>query len=328
MSTNGDNTKSKRPAMTAFKQQQLRAWQPILTPLPVIITFLVVGTIFIPVGVVLLLASRSVQEYSVRYDDTTDCQSAIGSNSSSPLCSVNITITDTMKAPVYLYYRLDNFYQNHRRYVKSRSDKALQGNYITSTSDLDTCDPIANNGSSTDISSYYFPCGLIAASFFNDTITMSGQNGVGSPTTLDPTGIAWTSDLNKKFGPIDPRNANQSLLLPNLHPGFDQKNEDFIVWMRTAALPNFRKLYRRILQDVQPGTYTFTIENHFPVESFSGKKWIVLSTTSWIGGRNDFLGWAFIAVGIVCFVQGVAFAIKHKVSPRKLGDTKYLDWNK
>jgi len=32
-----------------------------------------------------------------------------------------------MIAPVYVYYQLDNFYQNHRRYVKSRDYKQLMG---------------------------------------------------------------------------------------------------------------------------------------------------------------------------------------------------------
>ena len=27
-------------------------------------------------------------------------------------------ITDDMDAPIYMYYQLKNFYQNHRRYVK------------------------------------------------------------------------------------------------------------------------------------------------------------------------------------------------------------------
>merc|ERR1711871_1076910 len=32
-----------------------------------------------------------------------------------------------MTKPVYVYYELVNFYQNHRRYVKSRSDDQLRG---------------------------------------------------------------------------------------------------------------------------------------------------------------------------------------------------------
>jgi len=297
-------------SVTAFKQQQLRAWQPILTPLPVILTFLIIGVIFIPIGVVLLLASNSVVEYTQRYDDTCG---AVGN-----VCNVTIQVTKTMNHPVYLYYRLDNFYQNHRRYVKSRDDPQLRGDYIGSVGALSDCDPYIGNGNGT-LEGAYFPCGLIAASFFNDTIAMFDSNN--NNVTLRKNGIAWKSDVQKKFGPIAPGQ-------PGIKLNVSQTDEDFIVWMRTAGLPNFKKLYRILDSDVQPGAYSFEIQNNFPVSSFSGRKYVVLSTTSWIGGKNPFLGWAFIAVGIVCFVQGVAFAIKHKVSPRKLGDTKYLDWNK
>ena len=33
-------------------------------------------------------------------------------------CTVRMTVHKTMKAPVFLYYELDKFYQNHRRYVR------------------------------------------------------------------------------------------------------------------------------------------------------------------------------------------------------------------
>lgn len=313
MSTNGDSSKSKRPGLTAFKQQQLRAWQPILTPLPVILTFLAIGIVFIPIGVVLLIASQGVVEVVQQYDDRCGAVS-------NQTCFVNVTVPTTMNQPVYVYYRLDNFYQNHRRYVKSRADSALQGQLITSRASLSTCDPFIDNGTAT-LESSYFPCGLIAASFFNDTFTMYDSNNATVQWT--GKGIAWKSDVDKKFGNI-PDNQVGLRLFPNMN----QTNEDFIVWMRTAGLPNFRKLYRIINQDVSPGVYTFAVGNNYPVSSFGGKKYIVLTTTSWMGGKNPFLGWAFIAVGVLCFVQGVAFAIKHKVSPRKLGDTKYLDWNK
>ncbi|KOB66472.1 putative cell cycle control protein [Operophtera brumata] len=54
------NVKSKRPAESAFKQQRLPAWQPILTAGTVLPTFFVIGIAFIPVGIGLLYFSDEV----------------------------------------------------------------------------------------------------------------------------------------------------------------------------------------------------------------------------------------------------------------------------
>jgi len=302
-------TGSRRPANTAFKQQQLKAWQPILTPKPVIITFLVLGVLFIPVGVILLVSSQQVVEKSVRYD--SDCPM-------DQICEVKIDVDEKMTSPVYMYYRLENYYQNHRRYVKSRSDPQLRGDVITDVSSLSDCDPLISEDGSSDASEIYLPCGLIAWSMFNDTFSLALDN---TSIPLRKNGIAWTSDVDKKF-------HNPPADTPGIRVIPDFEDEDFIVWMRTAGLPNFKKLYRIIDQDLEVGTYTVTVHNNYPVSSFDGKKFVVLSTTTWIGGKNDFLGWAYIVVGIICLLQGVIFAVKHKISPRKLGDTKYLDWNK
>ena len=62
--------------------------------------------------------------------------------SSTVNCTINFNVTNTMKAPVMVYYQLNNFYQNHRRYVKSKSNSQLNGG-ILSTSDITSdCDPI------------------------------------------------------------------------------------------------------------------------------------------------------------------------------------------
>jgi hypothetical protein len=50
-----------RPNDSPFKQQKLRAWQPILTPNWVVGTFLCIAVVFIPVGIVLLGASDNVR---------------------------------------------------------------------------------------------------------------------------------------------------------------------------------------------------------------------------------------------------------------------------
>lgn len=94
-------------------------------------------------------------------------------------------------------------------------------------------------------------------------------------------------------------------------------NEDFIVWMRTAALPTFRKLYRLIerksnLQPtLQAGKYSLDITYNYPVHSFDGRKRMILSTISWMGGKNPFLGIAYITVGSICFFLGVVLLIIH-----------------
>jgi len=48
---------------TAFKQQRLKAWQPILTPATVLPTFFLVGIIFVPLGGVLLWGSNQVRNH-------------------------------------------------------------------------------------------------------------------------------------------------------------------------------------------------------------------------------------------------------------------------
>ena len=52
---------TRKPADTAIRQQRIKAWHPILDPLWVIITFLIMGGVFVPVGrFPLLLSFRSV----------------------------------------------------------------------------------------------------------------------------------------------------------------------------------------------------------------------------------------------------------------------------
>ncbi len=65
----------------------------------------------------------------------------------------------------------------------------------------------------------------------------------------------------------------------------------------------------------------------YSVESFGGTKSFIISTVSAMGGKNPFLGIAYIVVGTLCIALGIGFMIKHLLNPRKLGDPSYLSWN-
>lgn len=66
-----------------------------------------------------------------------------------------------VKGKVYMYYGLTNYYQNHRRYVKSRDDDQLLGRLSTTPSS--DCIPFAYTTENKPIA----PCGAIANSLFN-----------------------------------------------------------------------------------------------------------------------------------------------------------------
>ena len=81
--------------------------------------------------------------------------------------------------------------------------------------------------------------------------------------------------------------------------------------MRTAGLPNFRKLWGVIEQDLKQGDYKVMIKNNYDVSSFAGSKYFVLSTTNVLGGTNYFLAVCYIIVGALCIMFAIIFFIAY-----------------
>eukprot|EP01051_Picozoa_sp_SAG22_P028400 SAG22_NODE_10001_length_559_cov_0.789130_1_plen_177_part_01 len=123
--------------------------------------FVLFGVLFLVLGVVLLSVSAGVVETEpVSYEANADCMAALrrsrcyasqhdasgqplaltlglpldplcARNSSvaaddSNVCNVTVTVPAEMQPPIYVYYQLSNYWQNHRRYMSMRSDKQLR----------------------------------------------------------------------------------------------------------------------------------------------------------------------------------------------------------
>jgi hypothetical protein len=235
------------------------------------------------------------------------------------------------------------------------------------------CDPLATD---EEAKKAYYPCGLIANSMFNDTIgnpqflSGSGSDSIKTYYNMTKKGIAWASDKElikqTKYKPgevLPPQNwakyNGTYTEIPNLH-----EDEDFMVWMRTAGLPSFSKLSRRNDTHAMPkGSYSLEIVDsmsfyplflaiwfanprpEFPVTEYDGTKSILISTRTVLGGKNPFMGIAYVVVGGICVLLGALFTVAHLVRPRydylqvrflngekltscrKLGDHTYLTWD-
>lgn len=202
-------------------------------------------------------------------------------------CIVQFDVAADLDASVFLYYKLTNFYQNHRRYVQSLDTNQLKGQAVSvSTLNNGDCKPLA-----TIDGKPVWPCGLIANSIFNgawmliiffrrrltgghwraDTFSgLSAQSDGALDYNFSESGIAWPGEA-KKYSPT-PGYSDLSQIVPppnwiERFPSYNSSNvpnlhidEHFQNWMRTAALPTFSKLWGRNDNDqLKAGTYRLTV---------------------------------------------------------------------
>lgn len=278
-----ESDKKNKPKNSDFKQQRLKGWQCIPSREAGAVIYMVLGLVFLTVGVIITTKSNSVVEVTQRYDDKC--------SKNQTDCTVRIHIPQKMNSPVFLYYIIEKMYQNHREYSDSRSVDQLLGHEVDRDTIKSHCKPIETVGDlnidydkSLPSSTPANPCGLIARSHFNDTFNLVSDEG--NYVIIDENGISWDND---KF--IKPKDEDDAWT--------DVTDEHFIVWMSVGGLPKLKKLWGKIKQDLDEGHYKIHVNNTYDVSNFDGKKYVHLTTTWGLGGNIGFLGIIYILVG--CF---------------------------
>ncbi|ODM94013.1 Cell cycle control protein 50A [Orchesella cincta] len=214
------------------------------------------------------------------------------------------------------------------------------------------CGLMANSMFTDVIDLYFHPPSTPNISSYQDAF--SYDENEGSRVTpmrmellvpLNRTGIAWESDKSDKYDfPAQFHNEKHPVwinfskplgwkkTLWQLDPHTNNfsnngvRNEDFIVWMRAAAFPQSRKLYRIINSNFRPfenglpaGDYSLLIQyravdlvSDYDVSSFDGEKSIILTTTSIVAGKNMFLAVVYMSTGALCCFLAIILFVVHK----------------
>ncbi|KAI8849171.1 CDC50/LEM3 family [Chytridium lagenaria] len=152
-------------------------------------------------------------------------------------CYVRFRVFEAIPAPVFLYIRLTKFFQNHRLYVKSKNDEQLKAGDLGSPVDKNcgwlqyaNCEASGSNAvknvdcippadqrdpliQRADRMAQYYPCGLIANSFFFSTTNTS----LDDISSFQCTGPAVSPQSSEPVCTI------QSLSIPNSY-AFSDKN--------------------------------------------------------------------------------------------------------
>jgi hypothetical protein len=195
--------KKKTPSDSKLWQQKIPVMQLVYTPTCVGVTFFVTGIIALMLGLVLYFYAAQVVEVSGTYAGTSN--SPCKDTANEP-CRVPIVLDKDMPGPIFFYYTLTNFYSNHRRFVNSRSDTMNRGSF-------DESDPTIRKDGTTLVKTcegfdsysvdgkriFYYPCGLVARSLFNDSFQLS-SNSDNASVSWSKQGISGGGNtIEKKF---------------------------------------------------------------------------------------------------------------------------------
>ncbi|ORC88448.1 miltefosine transporter beta subunit [Trypanosoma theileri] len=152
---------------------------------PVFVTLALLAVVFIPVGVVIIKVSDAVFEMSIRYDDVNNYQYRVGPSgvypqefefnnsnfSTGARVRKSFSLLKSLASPIYLQYRIVGFHQNFRNYAGSRDLAQMEGDAYSVNDD---CKPFRFPGEfhGNNIGGIYFPCGTVAWSLFNDSMSL------------------------------------------------------------------------------------------------------------------------------------------------------------
>lgn len=300
-----------------FKQQKIPGWRILPSMFYAILYFFSVGILCLGIGIALILISEEIIYKQEFFNNNT---------------YVIFNITKKMKSDIMVYYKVNNYYQNNRRYISSKSYDQLYGENITLDDMIKRhdCDPIITNkdmginesvfNKPLDEKELAIPCGLMAKSFklFNNSYIFEYIKGPNFNENSDNIIEVNTTNIARKF---DRKKYNNSFNIKK--QWLDLKDEHFMVWMRPSPFANFSKLYGRINQDIEKGNVikvTMQPGKYFNKEEYikSGANLsIILTTTNYFGGENKELSYSFAGFGLLCIIFGILFIVAFKCSYKK-----------
>ncbi|SOV15115.1 conserved Plasmodium protein, unknown function [Plasmodium sp. gorilla clade G2] len=319
--------------MNAFKQQELKNFKNFhyLYKWKIAVAILLILSItFFLIGSYIYYESLNVIEININYNTGDDYKI--------------INIPKDMKKPVYVYYKISNFYINFKTFLADESHSLVNEkkcSYIRTYADIYKYRCINNIQTLPEVyddmnidknpkrkkknqkchisdlkpeeaSKKIFPCGLVSAAIFNDKISLSKSS---VSYDIDKFPILHYFDFltymkkHKQF-------TNYKIWINTFSPEY--KN-----WFHSPMTSSFIKPYGVINEDLEAGEdYKLTfIQNSWPAEEWNAKKSFQLVSLRSIGNSSFKLAYAFFLLSLLYFIMIIFILVLVKCKYYKLGKT-------
>lgn len=298
--------------MKKLLKQELKSYTPEWNAKCSIITNLIIMISSFSIGITMLYFSKRFSMIEIKY---TSCLNNLPNfERFKRICTFPLQIDKRMEGPVFIYYKLQNFYLNHRHLVESKSWEELRGEEVYTKNNCKNSylmsemfprnspfytNQWGHNFSENNVSS---PCGLWARSFFNDTYNLTFANG--TRININEYDIS-NQYLKENF--FKRRNDYKN------KQWIDVENEHFINWMNIETSHNFKKIWGKINFDLEPGNYTLSVKYNYDIKKYNADKYVCISNSNRFGINNLF-GYFFIAIGIYLVVIILILWVKYLLS--------------
>ncbi|CAK9063888.1 unnamed protein product [Durusdinium trenchii] len=245
------------------------------------------------------------------------------------VCTLELLVPEDMPAPIHVMYHLDPFYQNYPNYIQSGSRKGawpqLTGKILSGDELRKHC-PVTATRESAHGS--FFPCGLQAGSFFNDTFKLRRAKDL-KELFINESSVAREDDLKRMRNPPGYPHGEDMEWLFMRYPEVISlaegvKNQRFAEWMRPSALPSVLKRIGQLDEPLSKGeTILVEIGLRFPASTIDVEKELVLLSPSPIGGSSHALSRFLLYASASCWVLALIVLLCEKCCKRPLGHPRF-----
>ena len=275
-----------------FSQQKIKTYRPTINNTTTGSLMFIFSLTIIGLGIILIFFSSMIDEQSIIYDKEKP-----------------MTLEIKNKNVYMFYYEIENYYQNHKKYLKGVNENQLKGFNMQKNELINDCRNALTNKemnitksidskkilNPNDVS---IPCGIYAKSYQNVkslNIDLISQK-TNKTLKLNEKNITWESDREIKFNNT----------LNNLEKQWvDMTNEHFIVWMKPSGYSTFRKLFGYI--ELDNGLYYINCK----CDNCSLIKNIIVTNLNFLGGKNIELGIVYIILGSLLLLFSGIILFKH-----------------